>query len=237
MTQNNEATTITVGLPLPMDVAGTVMKLIGTAYPNASISNGAGGMNFSIPYGDRPKELPEDFSPETQLENSAEVLSFGPDENGALTLGISTPSDLAEICFEVMRTSFEGNPDALNYLETKCYDRNNHDFYIMTFQRGKGKTPHEMRQLAETKLEEANAKIDELRNVNPTEAGINELIASKKELKALPDGSIIQRTRNNAVLLKEYGNWTMTGLRGTMKSSEVINLGLGPFSLLAGSGK
>lgn len=233
MTQSNKATNIVVGLPLPMDVAGTVMKLIGTAYPNASISNGDGGMNFSIPYGDRPREIPEDFVPETQLENPADVLSFGPDENGDLTLGVSTPADLASVCLEVMRTSFEENPDALNYLETKCYDRESHDFYIMTFQRGKGKTPHEMRQLAEKKLAEANAELDVLRQTEAPAVDGLALIANKKELKALPDGSIIQRTRTNEVLLKEYGTWIMTGTRGTLKSSEVISLGLGPFTLLA----
>ena len=43
-------------------------------------------------------------------------------------------------------------PDAKNYLEQRCYDRETHKGYVMNFQRAEGNTPHEMRQKAEDKL-------------------------------------------------------------------------------------
>jgi hypothetical protein len=48
------------GQGLPMDIAGTLMRVLGTAYPNSQLGPAPrfGGMTFHIPDSDREREVP-----------------------------------------------------------------------------------------------------------------------------------------------------------------------------------
>ena len=155
MTETEKMTRIQIALPLPMDVAGTVMRVIGMAYPEALMEGRDRHMTFLIPEGARPRKGSKaKAKPEQRDDVDSELLELGPEG-----ISITTPEVLAAAALDIMRTSFEQFPDAKNYLEQRCYDRQTHKGYVMTFQRAEGKTPHEMRQQAEAKLARVEAAI------------------------------------------------------------------------------
>lgn len=155
MNKTENKTRIQVNLPLPMDVAGTVMRVIGMAYPEALIEAGGRSMTFLIPEGARPRKGSKaKAKPEERGDVETELLELGPQG-----ISISTPEALAAASLEIMRSLFEQFPDAKNYLEQRCYDRATNRGYVMTFHRVEGNTPHEMRQKAEDKLKRIEAAI------------------------------------------------------------------------------
>lgn len=143
---------VTVSLPLPLEIAGVLMKLIGTAWPGARIATNGDGMTFLIPKGVEAAEIHEVEVPED--ESGSQLLAL--DGDG---VRISTPEHLAVVAREVMTQAFDDYPDAVNYLEQRVWDRDTQKGYVMTFQRAEGKTPHELRQAAERELEDARRKI------------------------------------------------------------------------------
>ncbi|MDJ0319778.1 hypothetical protein [Pseudarthrobacter sp. PS3-L1] len=155
---SEEMTRIQIALPLPMDVAATVMSLIGTAYPDALMEGKGHNMTFLIPDGSRPRKVSKAKSkPQEATEPSTALLECGPDG-----ISISTPEKLAAACLEIMKASFEQFPDAENYLEQRLWDRESGKGYVMHFQRLEGKSPAELREAAERKLAVAEARIAEL---------------------------------------------------------------------------
>lgn len=151
----DQMTKIKIHLPLPMDVAGTLMRIIGTSYPEALMEGNSGTMTFLIPERSRPRKVPKTKAKPDQREDlDSELLEIGPDG-----ISISTPEVLAAAALQIMKASFQQFPDAKNYLEQRCYDRETHKGYAMTFQRVEGNTPHEMRQKAEAKLARVDAAI------------------------------------------------------------------------------
>lgn len=196
MSKINESVKIDIALPLPMPVVGTLMKLIGVAYPTAEIANSHSGLRFLVPANAQPEEIPEDFTPEPSGDNDVNVTQFGPDG-----ISVNTPTELAAICLHVMKKTFEEFPDAKNYLETQCFDRGTGKSYILTFKRNEGKTPHEMRQLAEKERDEARAELEqvqkELKKTKDTlksflkESNKKKTVHTSAELHALPVGSVI----------------------------------------------
>lgn len=149
---------IRIDLPLPMDVAGTMMRLVGTAYPDALMEGRGGSMTFIIPDGARPRKVSKaKAKPDQVMEVETDLLEIGPEG-----ISISTPEHLAAACLHVMESAFEQFPDAKNYLEQRCYNRETHKGYVMTFQRMDGKSAHELREEAERKLAAAEARIAEL---------------------------------------------------------------------------
>ena len=86
----SEMTRIQVALPLPMDVAATVMNLIGTAYPAALMEGKGHNMTFLIPDGARPRKVSKSKGkPIEASEPSVDILELG--ANG---FTISTPGNL-----------------------------------------------------------------------------------------------------------------------------------------------
>lgn len=152
---NQKMTKIQIQLPLPMDVAGTLMRIIGTSYPAALMEGNSGTMTFLIPAKARPRKVSAKASKPDHVEDTqANLLEIGPEG-----VSISTPEVLAAAALQIMKGSFEQYPDAKNYLEQRCYDRETNRGYVMTFQRVEGNTPHEMRQKAESKVARIEAAI------------------------------------------------------------------------------
>lgn len=204
MSDTANKTAIQISLPLPMPVVGTLMKLIGAAYPDAEMANSSYGLKFLIPKNVEPQELPADFTPEPHGEDDVDVTSLGPDG-----IAINTPTELAAICLHVMKVAFEEFPDAKNYLETQCYDRAEGKSYVLTFRRAEGNTPHQMRQLAEKERDDAKAELakvqKELADTKSKlksllkKSGKKETVHTSEELHALPEGSIIMHNGTIAV--------------------------------------
>lgn len=142
---SSDSTRVTVSLPLPADVAGTIMKLIGTAYPSARMEAGHGAMVFLIDDDARPVEVDE-FTPETR-EGDTLITKLD-----AGTFGFSSET-LAAAMLEVVEGTLENTPGAINYIEQKLYSRTTGKRYAMTFQREDGKTPHELRTAADTEVD------------------------------------------------------------------------------------
>lgn len=149
---------IEIKLPLPMPVVGTLMKLIGTAWPDAQLGDDSygRGMTFIIPKGANPKRFTKAAVKAIVDEHASnsddlpDVLEIGP--NGMNT---SVSRQVADLLVVAARESLTENPDAVNYTETLVTDRENGTRYVMIFARSPHQTPHQLRMAAEGKLERA----------------------------------------------------------------------------------
>lgn len=139
-----DQTRIEVQLPLPADVAGTLMKLIGTAYPRARMEAAASRMVFVIDGSQRPLPVDE-FTPDTR-DGDTVITNMG-----GSTFGFSSES-LAAAMLEVVEGALADTPEAINYIEQQLYSRTTGKRYVMTFQHADGKTPHELRLEAEAEV-------------------------------------------------------------------------------------
>lgn len=144
--------------PLPADILGTLLKVIGTTYPTARLSTASDGDAFTllIPDGERPVD------PESNAGEALEVLKLDPSG-----ISFSTPKELAAAMTAVMEEAFaEFEPD--NYVETEVSvpaSEGGWRRYAMIFARSHEQSPHELRQAAEAKLAETEAEIERLRGI------------------------------------------------------------------------
>lgn len=156
-------TDVAIRLPLPMSVTGTLMNLIGAAWPDAMLVDNqegflTGGKHMVL----RIPEAPAANVSEEQL--AAAKVEPGEDDVNVHELGpqgisVTRPEQLSEIMLEIMRAGFEEHPDAVNYLENSVLDPKAGKEYVLIFARSKGQTPHELRMAAEAKLESARADV------------------------------------------------------------------------------
>jgi hypothetical protein len=152
----DKETKIKVELPLPLDVAATITKLIGAAYPAAMMATDGYGrcMTFIIPYAARAKRVSKRAAEPQHVDESTDADLLEMNANG---VSISTPHELAAACLQIVKAAFEEYPDAKNYLEQKLWDQSTGKHYAMTFQRVEGSSPAELRTEAEAKISAALA--------------------------------------------------------------------------------
>lgn len=140
--------------PVPLDLAGTLLKAIGTLYPGTRIAPGRDGdaLTLLIPDEDRPAAEGLDVGP------PLEMIRLDPT---GLTLG--TPPELAATLARMAAETLGENPDAENYLEWTFHVPGDDDCrYVLTFARSTEQTPHELRLAAEKTLkaaQEENARL------------------------------------------------------------------------------
>lgn len=153
-------TIIDIKLPLPMPIVGTLMKLIGTAWPEAQLGDDSygRGMTFIIPKGAKPKRVTKAATKAIVNDHPTDVdlpdvLEFWP--NGMNT---SVSRLIADQLVVAARESFTENPDALNYTETLVTDRESGARYVMIFARSPQQTPHALRMAAERALGDAQER-------------------------------------------------------------------------------
>lgn len=159
-----EDTTIQINLPLPIDVVSTLMVLIGSAYPDATMTQQGrfdNRMGFKIPAGARAKKISKAAAAKLKQDSSS-LDGFDVTEAGPNGFAWATPAHIADMCRAVIDTAFEDNPDATNYLEWGVQSADQKQHYVLTFCRSKGQTPHALRMAAEAKLAVAEARIAEL---------------------------------------------------------------------------
>lgn len=156
-------TDIAIKLPLPMSVTGTIMNLVGAAWPDAMIVDNqdgilTGGKHMVLRIPDAP---PAEVSNEQLAaakvqpgEDDVDVHELGPQG-----ISVGRPEQLSAMMLEILLASFEDNPDAVNYLESKVRDPKTYQEYVLIFARSQGQTPHQLRMAAEAKLESARADV------------------------------------------------------------------------------
>lgn len=172
---------IRVETPLPMEVAGTLMQLIGTAWPDAQIRTDGGRMAFGgraltmlVDHRRRPKKVTKKAAKAIVGQNAdqadeaaaagvgdAEFLGF---DDGWVSM--SAPEELqlhlASVCMHLL----DGNEDAVNYLEWEVRTRATDDAparsFVLSAARSKGQTPHALRTRAETELADLRAQVRDL---------------------------------------------------------------------------
>lgn len=142
---------IQVQLPLPLDVAGTLMKLIGAVYPSARVRPfGSSHMVLEIDLEDR---VP-DGDVDAYLEGvSPELLSPEAGETVLTNSGVTAPEWLARLAGSIMEIALDAAP---NYIEADFTINAGTDL-TMIVARTAEQTPHALRMKAEkrvTKLEE-----------------------------------------------------------------------------------
>lgn len=158
-----EDTTIEINLPLPIDVVSTLMLLVGSAYPDATLTDqGRYGrkLGFKIPAGSRTKKLSKTAA--AKLKQDGTGFDFDVTEAGPQGFAWAMPEHIADMCRDVIETAFKDNPDAANYLEWVVQSSDGTGRYVLTFCRSKTQTPHALRMAAEAKLATAEARIKEL---------------------------------------------------------------------------
>lgn len=151
-------TDVRIALPLPFDVAGTLMQLVGRAWDDVQIVQDEDSwrhpnhMVLRIPETARPRALTdEQCAPIARDEHDVDVTEISP--NG-VALGGGTVKDVADWCWAIMHNALESNPDAANYLEHEIQvtvhgpERTDPD-YVLIFARSSAQTPHRLRTRAE----------------------------------------------------------------------------------------
>ena len=154
---------IRIRQPLPLDVAGNLIKAIGTMYPDAQIVLSEHGPDLVIDLGTRTarhskKRIAAEMDDGEPVDAG---FSFTPDG-----VKVSTPQEatlaLAEWAY-IMLTAHE---DAFNYVEQTVTlpadgDREAKRL-LLTACWSKGQTPHALRMAAEERAEKAEARLREL---------------------------------------------------------------------------
>lgn len=148
-------TVISIGLPLPMPVYGTLVKLVGAAYPDAMMGGGDDGrfLTFYIPKSAVAKRVSKAAAKAVEPDeatNGVDVIRTGPDG-----LGLSITRQLANDYVIAARETFAENPGAVNYVEHTVIDAKTHDRYVLTFARSPKQTPHELRMAADREADQA----------------------------------------------------------------------------------
>lgn len=155
--ETGETTPIEFKLPLPLDVAGTLLRLIGGAYPNAKVRpTNNGVMTVEIGTKDRVPDADVD----------AFLEGFTPDlldpEVGVSMLteqGITAPQWLSAMLGRMADVALG---DAPNYIEAKFTLHNDGIQRLLTVARSPEQTPHELHMQAKDRINALEAKLSEL---------------------------------------------------------------------------
>lgn len=163
---DDEPIAVRIDLPIPTDVAGTIIKIIGLTYPRTLIADDGHTWKherqlvLKIDPRDRHKSA-KAMQKYRKIRDNANGwvgwltelgpngVSIGPHE--MLTKGWVY---LAKETFKLM--------DAPNYLETEVYDTEDKTHYVFYVAKAHDKTPHKLRQEADARAEKAEARVHEL---------------------------------------------------------------------------
>lgn len=156
---------------MPMDVAGTMMTLVGTAWPNAVIDttgkhlpySTASGLVMLIDPKQRPRKVSKAAARAIQQEHA-----LAPGEQAAQflrlkdgTLSTEAPEELMLHLGDVAHVIFE-HAAGDNYIEWEVRAQPvdaPEARYVLSVARSKGQTPHAMRARAEAELEDLRARV------------------------------------------------------------------------------
>jgi hypothetical protein len=156
---SDDLTEIRIGLPLPMDITGTLLNVIGLTWPGAVIKGGDDmptvprHMVVGIPDKQRHKSVKaaEKYAKRKEfLDANADADITELDPSG---VGFSWPQWLAAQWVAMARQCWEKFPDASNYLQSEILDKDTKQRYVFYVAKSKGQTPHQLRDAAEKRLQ------------------------------------------------------------------------------------
>jgi hypothetical protein len=161
-------TRLAIDLPLPLDMVGTVMGLIGAAYPTAKLDTRGGHQLVAL--------IPESARARKVSKKAAEALKEpapdDPTENGDLasinadgSFGLIPHEEVRMRLAEMMARVLDADGGAgENYIEWAVHDLEDpSNRYVLYAARSRKQTPHALRQRAEADLAAARAEVEQLR--------------------------------------------------------------------------
>ncbi len=160
---------VRVALPLPLDIAQTVMAMFGAVYPSTTVRNESsrtgrsGDLILSIAESDRRRSVDPGTLEDAQafLGDGADADVMDLDASGGITLAVDDAEPM-----RVLHTAAAAlllDSDAPNYLEFALYDQRTGDSHVVVLCRSPEQTPHQLREDAERRLTEAQHLLDEVR--------------------------------------------------------------------------
>lgn len=161
------AVDITLGGSIPLDVAGTLMKLVGSAYPSTTVSSDHRGMTFHIDHADRVED-PGVFDRAAELKVAADewTLDTYLRRLGDGALEVSLPQILTATLAGLAEGMFAEHGEDVNYLETTCASPSHPgQRWAVIAARTAGRTPNELRRAAEARADRAEAESTRLRGL------------------------------------------------------------------------
>jgi hypothetical protein len=166
---DDEFVDVRIELPLPMDLTGTLLQVIGMTWPGTMIKDGKGEWRsdsrlvLAIPNAERhksPKKAEKYAKVKAHLDGWADTVL---NDLGPSGVGFGLPMYVADLLIGMCQAQFEQCPDAENYFESTVYDRENHTRYVVICARSEGQTPHALRRQAEAERDDALAEVERLR--------------------------------------------------------------------------
>lgn len=153
-------TVVKVALPLPLDVASSLMRAVGTVYPSTQISQTSGGfLEFHV--SDEDRRDPQEPSAETVYAPSDADLEAVLTDLRDGSLGVSVPEWFTKMVLGGVLEVFAEHPEALNYLEMPLHAPDGATYVVIAC-RSREQTPHALRRLAEERADRYAAKLREL---------------------------------------------------------------------------
>jgi hypothetical protein len=157
---------VRIGLPLPMDVASTIVRAFAILWPDGHFdqkrSPSGSEMVAVISADDRmtratKKKLAAAKVNSEDVSLEGLLAAWDPDGSLGLTLPQVANERLADICVAMLSTA-----DAPNYLETPVRTPDGHRYAVAAC-RSVGQTPHALRMKAEKERDAALAEVERLR--------------------------------------------------------------------------
>lgn len=161
------STSITIELPLPLDVSGQLLRAIGSIYPHAQIQTNPARTHtlvVEIPDSDRFADIDGDLDAETTGDPAfVPAAPITPDAEMLLTsvrdgsFGMSAPEFLMSVLAGLVSDVLD-DPAALNYVEIPAL-RPDGTCVTVTACRSEAQTPHQLRLAAETRADRCAAAL------------------------------------------------------------------------------
>lgn len=166
--------TIRVAGPLPMGVAGALMQLIGSAWPESVIDTSGRGDRRRprrVHYGqDALVMLVPPKAAKRVTKKAAKAIraeAEEAEETGELFgfdggwVKIAPPEELGLYLGSVAKAMLDAHEDAVNYVEWEVRDRESLERTVLSVARSKGQTPHALRMAAEAERDQVRALLIE----------------------------------------------------------------------------
>lgn len=158
MSATDDWTEVNIAAPLPLDVAGTLLSLIGAAYPSCVINTAGAKDRWS----DRPEYAlqlridPTERAKRVTKKQAAELVDDASDvdvlgfDDGWLST--ATPDELGLALGGIAHAMFTATDGAINYVEWQVHTKDKDHRYVLSVAKSKGQTPHAMLTAAKERL-------------------------------------------------------------------------------------
>lgn len=157
-------TTFSLTGQIPLDVAGTLLALLGAAWPSTRVASDGRGMTFTIDDTDRvadPSVLERAADLRRQADEFDVDLYLGRLDAGGIAMTL--PELFGVQMAALAQGMFSDQDPAVNYLETIMTTKDRPDQrWAVSVSRSTSRTPGELRQAAEARADEAEAEVRRL---------------------------------------------------------------------------